>query len=174
MIARHRLGDFNAMRKNSDKVVALLKSKAASQEPCDLQDLFARFTMDTAAEFLFGMDSLNTLDHPLPKPRSQSRNDTCSALDGYGSFVSAYHTANFNVTRRYSVPSAAWTAREFFRDSQETPMRVIADYLKPLARKALERKKERKDKEAVGEEVSYLDHLAAATDGTNLSDLKSV
>ncbi|KAG8999755.1 hypothetical protein FRB94_014109 [Tulasnella sp. JGI-2019a] len=161
--ARHRIGDFNAIAKNSEKVVALLRGKALTSEPCDVQDIFERFTMDTAGEFLFGDGELNTLNHPLRLPRSKGT-QSADPTD-YGGFANAYTDGNQYTLDRYSFPPLYWTMRDLFHDQLAAPTEAIAKYLEPLAVKALELKKQRlTNKEKVVEEVSYLEHLAASTD----------
>ncbi|KAG8984754.1 hypothetical protein FRB93_006332 [Tulasnella sp. JGI-2019a] len=161
--SRNRVSDFEAISKNSEKVVALMRGKALTGEPFDVQDIFERFTMDTAGEFLFGDGELNTLNHPLRLPRSK---DTLSVIPkDYGGFVNAYTEGNRRVLERYSFPPLYWTVRDLFHDQMTAPTEAIAEYLGPLVVKALELKKQRLvDQEKVVQEVSYLEHLAASTE----------
>ncbi|KAG8882381.1 hypothetical protein FRB98_003734 [Tulasnella sp. 332] len=161
------LCDFDAISKNSDKVISLLKGKAVASEPCDVQDIFERFTMDTAGEFLFGNDELNTLSYPLRQPRSS--NTSSSTPKDYGGFVNAYTEANRAALERYSFPPLFWTMRDLFNDPLAPPIDALSDYLEPLAIKALELKRQRQvEKHMVTEEVSYSEHLAASTDDVKL------
>lgn len=50
--ARERVTDYEHYEKYSNKVVDLLKKRAEDGESVDLQDVFARFTLDAAGEFL--------------------------------------------------------------------------------------------------------------------------
>ncbi|KAG8843002.1 hypothetical protein FRB96_004483 [Tulasnella sp. 330] len=166
-MARHRISDFDSISKNSDKVIALLKGKAVTSEPCDVQDIFQRFTMDTAGEFLFGNDELNTLDLPLRLPRSSGIVSTTP--QDYGGFANAYKEANRAALERYSFPPLFWTMRDLFNDPLAPPMEAISDYLEPLVIRALELKRQRElEKHMVTEEVSYLEHLVASTDDVKL------
>ena len=57
----------------------------------DVQDVFGRFTLDAAGEFLFGTTKLNTLDLPLPCPAEASLGAKGSLLEGvHGDFVNAF------------------------------------------------------------------------------------
>lgn len=153
------------MARHGDKVVKILRQKAASHEPVDIQDIFERFTMDAGGEFLFGDPELNTLDRPLRRPRSQLAASTKDEND-YGTFVNAYNIFNVvAVNRFYNLP-IVWATKYLFNDPLAGPAASVASYFEPLAKKAFEMKQTRplnQDKE--GEKISFIQHLAASTDG---------
>ncbi|KAG8931585.1 hypothetical protein FRC00_000718 [Tulasnella sp. 408] len=164
--ARERISDYNAFQRHSAKVCDILLSHARRSAPCDVQDLFARFTMDTAGEFLFGRDDFNTLDMPLAQPNVEMAEGSKSAAlqGGYGDFVNAFEAAQILATRRLAVGTYGWTVAEFFNDPVKRHMRVVDSYLEPLVRDAVRRRKNLEPEEK-GEYESFLDHLADSTSG---------
>ncbi|KAG8999414.1 hypothetical protein FRB94_006194 [Tulasnella sp. JGI-2019a] len=164
--ARERIGEYESFAKNTDKMLAVLKRKTAAGEAVDVQDIFSRFTMDTAGEFLFGTSDLHTLDLPFPKASEAVLGPKGIATDGiYGGFVKAFEQGQVNTRKRLGQPFPAWTAREFFNYSQSETAKGIRDFLEPLVRNATQR---RRQSEAKAEEGSFLDHLADSTDDVEL------
>lgn len=140
---------------------------AVSDTPMDVQDLFARFTLDTAGSFLFGTQDFNTLSLPLPQPSRARLGPKGTAPEGdYGSFVVAFEDGQGSVVRRASSSNIVWTVSEFFGDKLAPVRKGLDDYLMPLARKAVDSRKERvRGGLKLEEDASFLDHLAASTDG---------
>ena len=60
--------DLTHLSPHMDRLIAVFCSKAQAEKSLDVQDLFARFTMDVAGIFLFGISDFNTLSLPLPIP----------------------------------------------------------------------------------------------------------
>ncbi|KAG8861736.1 hypothetical protein FRB96_002694 [Tulasnella sp. 330] len=169
--ARERINDYEIYQRNSDKLVTIFKEQAAENKPSDLQDLFSRFTMDTADEFLFGATDLNTLDAPTRQPFTDSQRVEVPASSHHSAFASAYHKAQLIMADRSGLPPVVWSMRDFFWDPQTGPMAAISEYQEPLVRKALEKKEERsKDETSNGsaQGVSYLDHLVQSTSDARL------
>ncbi|KAG8881394.1 hypothetical protein FRB98_004374 [Tulasnella sp. 332] len=165
--ARERISDYESFTKYTEKLITILRRATPSNEAVDIQDMFARFTMDTAGEFLFGTPDLNTLDLPLPKAEKAILGPKGIATDGiYGGFVLAFEQAQLNLLKRIGQPIPLWTAREFFKDPQTETARTIEAFLEPLAKRALENKAQMAAEETnTKEEESFLDHLARSTDG---------
>ena len=66
--ARERVSDFATFSRHANATIDLLNEVATSATPVmDVQDLFTRFTLDAATEFLFGK-CLHTLRSPRPVP----------------------------------------------------------------------------------------------------------
>ncbi|KAG8917235.1 hypothetical protein FRC01_002588, partial [Tulasnella sp. 417] len=167
--ARERISDYNAFRRYSAKTCDILINHAKESRPCDVQDLFARFTMDTAGEFLFGRDDFNTLDMPLAQPNVEMTEVSKSPLveGGYGNFVNAFEAVQILVTKRLAMGTYGWTMAEFFNDPVKKHMRVVDSYLEPLVRDAVQRRKNVKPEEK-GEYKSFLDNLASSTNDVEL------
>ncbi|KAG8959345.1 hypothetical protein FRC00_001703 [Tulasnella sp. 408] len=167
--ARERVSDYNTFQRHSAKVCDILINHAKQSRPCDVQDLFARFTMDTAGEFLFGRDDFGTLDMPLTQPGAEMVEGAKSATveGGYGSFVNAFETAQVLITKRLAMGPYGWAMAEFFNDSVKKHTRVVDSYLEPIVRDAVQRRKNLKPEEK-GEYESFLDHLADSTSDVQL------
>lgn len=167
-IARERISDYEALHKYTEKLLKGLKRAIAAGEAVDVQDMFSRFTMDAAGEFLFGTSDFNTLDLPFPKASEAVLGPKGIATDGhYGSFVKAFEQGQANTRGRFGKPTPLWAALEFFHDTQADTNNVIQAYLDPLIRKALDHKARRAAGKADAEEevMSFLDHLALSSDG---------
>jgi hypothetical protein len=88
--ARERISDLNIFDKHSSKTLSLIARLSNSGAAFNAQDLFSRFTLDTASEFLFG-NCLNTLDGDLPAARQAKVGPKGSALeDEFGTFAWAF------------------------------------------------------------------------------------
>ncbi|KAG9007742.1 hypothetical protein FRB94_013977 [Tulasnella sp. JGI-2019a] len=167
--ARERISEYESFAKYTNKLIVVLGRAISSGEPIDVQDMFARFTMDTAGEFLFGTSDLNTLDLPFPKASEAVLGPKGIATDTvYGGFVQAFEQGQINTHKRVGQPIPFWAAREFIVDSQTETAKVIQEFLEPLARKALERKAQVLASGEKMDEESFLDHLALSTDDVTL------
>ncbi|KAG8983276.1 hypothetical protein FRB90_006154, partial [Tulasnella sp. 427] len=172
--ARERISDYNAFQRHSTKLVHILRTHALSNAPCDVQDLFARLTMDTAGEFLFGRDAqFDTLDMPLAKPGAEmdegAKSAALSNAGGYGAFVGAFEAAQILATRRLAMGTYGWTLAEFWNDPVKRHMRVVDYFLRPLVEGAVSRRGSQEGKaEEEKEYESFLDHLADSTDDVDL------
>ncbi|KAG8959346.1 hypothetical protein FRC00_001704 [Tulasnella sp. 408] len=167
--ARERVSDYNSFQRHSSKVCDILINHAKQSRPCDVQDLFSRFTMDTAGEFLFGRSDFGTLDMPLPQPGTEMPEGAkgAAAEGGYGSFVNAFETAQVLITRRLALGPYGWAMAEFFNDSVTKHTSVVDSYLEPLVRDAVQRRKNLKPEEK-GEYENFLDHLVDSTSDVEL------
>ncbi|KAG9000688.1 hypothetical protein FRB94_005236 [Tulasnella sp. JGI-2019a] len=167
--ARERISEYESFTKHTDKMIVVLKRLVTSGEAIDVQDMFSRFTMDTAGEFLFGTSDLNTLDLPFPKASEAVLGPKGVATDTiYGGFVQAFEQGQINSHKRVGQPLPLWTAREFIHDSQTGIAKGIRDFLEPLARTALDKRRQFVAGKAEVEEESFLDHLALSTDDVEL------
>src|ERR1700720_1527525 len=98
--ARERISDVVMFERHSARALTMISSLASSNQPCDAQDLYARFTLDTASEFLFGLN-LNTLSSSLPVPGEGVIGAKGSiTADSWGSFAQAFEEIQQIVTTR--------------------------------------------------------------------------
>jgi hypothetical protein len=176
--SRERISDFDIFEQTSAKTLNLIASRAAADAPIDIQDLLQRFTLDSAALFLWGT-ALNTLDQPLTQPGRVVLGPKGSApADGtseWDVFTNAFETVAVLITRR-GVQGDTWPLLELFKDKTEEPIQVIMDWLEHLVNKAMTRKAKRMEANKGGakvvsardEDTVFLDYLAAQTDGTFL------
>jgi hypothetical protein len=179
---KERISDLNIFDQTSAKALNLIANRAAAYAPIDVQDLLQRFTLDSAALFLWG-HALNTLDLPLTQPGRVVLGPKGSAPADGGSewdeFTNAFETVAVLITRR-GVQGDTWPLLELFKDKTEEPIQVIMDWLEPLVRRALDRKAKRMEASGGGAKVSshddetvFLDYLTDRSDGTSFFFLAS-
>ncbi|KAF9484616.1 cytochrome P450 monooxygenase CYP63 [Pholiota conissans] len=162
--ARERIEDFEVFERHCTHTLAILSSFSASNTPCEAQDLYGRFSLDAASDFLFGKN-LETLSASLPVAGKTAMGPKGSATeDPWGSFAQAFEMAQINITSRARLGSI-WPLFEFFKDKNEEHCKVIKHWLDPLVTRALE------NKAAMGKvgisspvaEKNFLQHLADST-----------
>ncbi|KAG8903345.1 hypothetical protein FRB99_003407 [Tulasnella sp. 403] len=164
--SRDRVSDYVTFAKYADKMVNIMTHFARRGEAVDVQDLFGRFTFDTAGEFLIGADDLNTLDDPLPRAGCAKLGPMGTAIEGqHGRFATAFKDAQVELVTRAFTPLIYWTAAEFFGDRQVEPIREIDAYLLPMVKEALRKKREVRITD--GEET-FLEHLVGSTDDVEI------
>jgi hypothetical protein len=177
---KERISDLNIFDQTSAKTLNLIANRAAAYAPIDVQELLQRFTLDSAALFLWG-HALNTLDLPLTQPGRVVLGPKGSAPADGGSewdeFTNAFETVAVLITRR-GVQGDTWPLLELFKDKTEEPIQVIMDWLEPLVRRALDRKVKRMEASGGDAKVSshddetvFLDYLTDRSDGTSFFHL---
>ena len=128
--ARERVQDFEHFDRYSNKVIDLFRNCALAGESIDVQDVFGRFTLDAAGEFLFGTTEMNTLDLPLPKPGKAALGPKGSMAEGdYGGFVYAFEEIQAAITAR-SRRSWIWPLYELFGDRTKSHNEAIDDWVR--------------------------------------------
>ena len=134
-----------------------------------MQDLVARFTLDSATEFLFGID-VASLQAGLPYPPN-SHVDNSTVMTNHPStlFVEAFQEGQFLTSSRgnYGID---WPLKEFWKDKVKPLRRQMDVFLEPILAKALADRKNRDEKTAQGQEKlmeaeTLLDHLVNQTQG---------
>ncbi|KAF8308491.1 cytochrome P450 monooxygenase CYP63 [Clavulina sp. PMI_390] len=171
--ARERITDFEHFERYSNKLIDVLRKRAESGESVDMQDLFGRFTIDAAGEFLFGVPDFDTLDAPLPRPGKAVLGPKGSSMpntesNAYMDFVNALEGIQVATAPR-PLRGALWPLWEWSKNVADEPNKVISAWLAPLIERALDAKKARrkgvKGSEKIGtEEGSLLEHIAESTE----------
>ncbi|KAL0570432.1 hypothetical protein V5O48_011525 [Marasmius crinis-equi] len=162
--ARERISDFETFENYSSRTLSIL-SDAPSDQPFDVQDLYSRFTIDAASDFLFGK-SLDTLFASLPTPGKTSMSPKGSATeDSWGSFTHAFETAQQVVTARGRL-GRLWPLFELFGDKNAKNVEIIHDWLDPLVKDALSEKARMQQAGIISPiaEKNFLQHLTESTD----------
>lgn len=164
--ARERISDFDTFEKFTSQTLSILSNLSSSNQACEAQDLYARFSIDAASEFLFGKN-LETLSASLPVAGLTRMGPKGSATeDTWGSFVEAFEMAQQEVTRRARI-GYYWPLFELFRDRNQQNAHRIREWLDPLVKMALHEKEQSKfhgTSSPVGDKT-FLQHLADSTDG---------
>ncbi|KAF9445140.1 cytochrome P450 monooxygenase CYP63 [Macrolepiota fuliginosa MF-IS2] len=163
--ARDRLADFEIFETYTSKTLSHLSqcSSKPTPEPCEAQDLFSRFALDAASEFLFGQN-LDTLAASLPQPHNTRMGAKGSATeDSWGAFATAFDEAQMNITKRARI-GYLWPLLEGFRDRNRPHAQVIEEWLDPIVRRAVEEKRRLGTGESPLEDKTFLQHLADSTE----------
>ena len=88
--AKDRISDLNIFDRHTNTTLTFMSSFAEKREAFDAQDLFARFTLDSASEFLLGR-CLDTLHGKLPiAGRAKMGPKGSSIEDEFGTFAWAF------------------------------------------------------------------------------------
>jgi hypothetical protein len=145
----------------------------ASNQPCDAQDLYARFALDAASEFLFGKN-LDTLSASLPTPGKTAMGAKGSATeDAWGSFAGAFEMAQQLITTRARI-GYLWPLFELFGDKMEPHVKVVQDWLDPLVKRALDEKLLAAGVSSPIANKTFLQHLTDSTEGELRSTFEPV
>lgn len=144
-----------------------MASLAAQNRPIDVQDIYSRFALDAASEFLFGKN-VDTLSWQLPLPGTALIGPKGSATaDEFGSFAQAFENAQVTVMRR-SRRGYFWPAYEILQcDPHEADMKIIQQWVDPLVERVLENKSNMRKagvQNSLDQSV-FLEYLADNTEG---------
>lgn len=165
---KDRFPDFEIFEGHSARTLSIIALHEGY--PLDVQDLFGRFVLDAASEFLFGKN-LDTLSGTLPLAGEAKLGPKGSlAEDSWGSFAAAFEMAQLNITNRARLGSI-WPLFELFKDKNEKHCQVIRQWLYSLVQHAVD---ERAEMEKAGNvkytyEKSFLHHLVQNTTGNGTS-----
>ncbi|KAH9840624.1 cytochrome P450 [Rhodofomes roseus] len=138
--SRDRVTDFELFERYTDRTLTLMSLLCERGEPVEVQDMYARFTLDAASEFLFGKN-VDTLSGRLPQPGKTEMSGKGSATgDEFGSFAQAFEDAQVLVMTRVRR-GYFWPIYELFTgDPHKKHMAVIEKWLEPLVKDALQNK----------------------------------
>lgn len=163
---KERISDFDLFEKHSQATFKLLSQAISSGLPCDVQDLYSRFTLDSGSEFLFGQ-GLNTLSLSLPEAGKAKMGPKGSATnDEYGSFAAAFETAQCVITQRARL-GYFWPIAELRKNKMKEAADMTKKWVEPLVHRAMEEKEAAKKAgfEAPISDKTLIEHLANSTEG---------
>jgi hypothetical protein len=164
---RDRISDFELFDNHSSRTLSILSDLATTNQPCDVQDLYARFTIDAASEFLFGKN-LDTLSGQLPTAGSAILGERGSSTDdAWGTFVKAFEAVQQIITVRGRT-GIIWPVFELLDDKTAPYVDTIRQWIDPIVRQTLEERAASKQAGTSGnlEEKTFLQHLADSTEGS--------
>lgn len=164
--AKDRISDFELFEKYSSLTLAILHIASSTGTPVDAQDLYARFSLDAASEFLFG-ERLDTLHGSLPVAGEAKLGTKGTATDdAFGAFVKAFEASQSIITTR-AIRGYFWPIRELLRDEAEPHAEIISKFLEPIVQRALDRKKKMRQAGVTPstEHDTFLDYLTDNTEG---------
>ncbi|KAJ3512958.1 hypothetical protein NLJ89_g3229 [Agrocybe chaxingu] len=166
---KDRISDFDNFERQAEEAIGQLKSRLREGYPVDIQDMAARFTLDSATEFLFGND-VRSLASPISYPASSARatpflsdSEASTELDPAARFAKAFSEAQ-TVSLSRARLGLHWPLAEFWTDRIVAPMRVVHDMIDPIVADAIERKHTNIEKKAGHEENTLLEELVNSTE----------
>ncbi|KAG2003619.1 cytochrome p450 [Coprinopsis cinerea AmutBmut pab1-1] len=135
--SRDRISDFDIFDAHATDALERGKARLAEGHPIDFQDLVARFTLDSAAKFLFGAE-LGSLSAGVPyPPNSGLPNPTSFTLHPSNTFVNAFFNGLNEVAMR-SVIGEEWPLREFSKDLVKPYRDIVDQIIEPMVDAALQ------------------------------------
>lgn len=133
--------------------------------------MVARFTLDSATEFLFGSD-VKSLSAPLPYPPTSTAAQEALKLPVHPAdeFAQAFLAAQ-QASGKRSRFLGVWPLVEFWQDRVQTSMAVVDRFIEPLVRDALRNKGKKTpvSDQKIPDEETLLGHLVQVTDGQSIS-----
>ncbi|KAI0089810.1 cytochrome P450 monooxygenase pc-3 [Irpex rosettiformis] len=170
--SKDRISHFDVFDRHATKVLDLVKERSQAGYALDWQDLVARFTLDSATEFLFGKD-LCSLDAGLPYPSTSGVPRAYSSTDHPANrFANSFLQAQ-ELTAKRSLFANAWPLWEFWKSKVDEHISTMDEFIEPLLKEAIAKKHQAKAKvkedeeEADGkveESGTLLGHLVNSTD----------
>ncbi|KDQ19554.1 hypothetical protein BOTBODRAFT_28130 [Botryobasidium botryosum FD-172 SS1] len=161
---RDRISDFENFDRHAGAVIEKMKANFDAGAAIDYQDMVARFTLDSAAEFLFGISVDSVASAPLPVPAdgitSLASADTNNLVKD---FAKAFAETQLHICSRHRL-GPLWPLLEFFGDKTAKNMSTLYAFVDPIVKKALQNKRAKKVDAAVGVEETLLAHLVQQTD----------
>ena len=165
--SRDRISDFEIFERYSDSALSIISSLTSADAPVEVQDLYARFTLDAASEALFG-ERLDTLHRDLPVPGKTTMGAKGSTTKGeFGDFVQSFEVAQEIVVRR-SGKGYFWPITQLFKDDIQPHAEVISKFLEPMISRVLTNKAQMRKAGIVPtvDQSTFLDYLADNTEGS--------
>ncbi|KAF7301055.1 Glycosyltransferase family 39 protein [Mycena indigotica] len=164
--SRDRITDFDTFDKYSNDVLNLAVNRLREGYPVDIQDVAARFTLDSATAFLFGA-SVDSTSAGLAYPQSASHLNSAEFLNHpSNSFVTAFiEGQRFHVDR--SRFGSKWQLGEFWKDLIQPHREVMDQFIEPIIQRALSQKAQGiADKKE--EPETLLGHLLLSTEDKSI------
>ena len=149
--ANDRTSDLGLFDKYINRTLVRMSNLRPGQF-INFEDLAARFTIDTASEFLFG-HNLDTLSY-----RAQ----------GFDSFMDALVNIQ-RITFERSIRGGLWPLFEPFGDRSKKYGDIIKEWITPLVERALEHERmmSEKGQQVQDDRGTFLEHLAHSYDGNS-------
>ncbi|KAK0187428.1 cytochrome P450 [Armillaria mellea] len=146
---KDRISDFDNFERHAVSTISQIKSRLREGYPVDFQDAVARFTLDSATEYLFGND-VNSTSAGLPYPAR-------STFAGNPHFIN--HPSNTFVKAFDSCTRRA--------DAVKPLRQVVNEFVEPLLVEALKRKDQGKKSVEDDKSDENLSLLARLVENTN-------
>ncbi|KAL1713598.1 cytochrome P450 [Schizophyllum commune] len=131
---KDRISHFDIFDRHANGIIGQAKARLAQGLPIDFQDMVARFTLDSATEFLFGHD-VDSAGAGLPYPPGsplaladpqQFREHPSNR------FVDAFTEGQNLLALRTRGGATAWRLYEFWRDRVAPKRRVVDEFVRSI------------------------------------------
>ncbi|KAI0086757.1 cytochrome P450 [Irpex rosettiformis] len=163
--AKDRTSDFDIFEKYAQKTVTIISDLSRTGQPIEAQDLYARFTADSAGEFLFG-HKFDTLHGALPIAGHTSMSTKGTATnDEFGTFTQSFEAMQEIVAQR-ARRGYFWPVHELFKDDMDPHVEVASEFLNPIVNNAIQnaRKMNEAGLHSSTEHSTFLEYLADNTE----------
>ena len=175
--SRDRITHFEVFARHADDAISRMKARLREGLPIDMQDVYARFTLDSATEFLFGR-CVHSLRAGLPYPYNHPATAVSDSSDeerykDANAFAEAFLRMQVQLWQR-AVLRRVWPLWEVFKDKTADDLKTVRAFLDPLVEEAVKKNQERKGhldgreeekKDEIRDDETFLEHLVRITDG---------
>ncbi|KAF8499905.1 cytochrome P450 [Hysterangium stoloniferum] len=164
--SRDRITDFELFSRHGDLAIAKMKERLGEGDAIDFQDVMSRHVTNLRhiTESLFG-SCVHSLSAPLPYAHDSPKRQEAAVTHPSERFADAFSFAQRHIAMRAQL-AEAWPLAEFWQDKTKESMEVINQYLDPILKAALAKRKSSpvpaKEKE-ISDSVTLLDHLVQNT-----------
>ncbi|KAL5519382.1 hypothetical protein ACEPAH_1065 [Sanghuangporus vaninii] len=160
--SKDRISHFEIFGHHAGEALELLKARMREGHAVDIQDLVARFTLDSATEFLFGR-CVHALRAGLPcSPNLASSGYTENNISDPASLFSrAFANALLTISMRARV-GYVWPLFEMRKDMTEEDVNIIDAFIDPILKDMMAEHKVPEGKE-IEEDSTLLRHLITHT-----------
>ncbi|SJL17616.1 uncharacterized protein ARMOST_21170 [Armillaria ostoyae] len=152
--------DLDNFERHAVSTIALIKARLREGYPVNFQDVVARFSLDSATEYLFGND-VNSISAGLLYP-AESGNSPFVAHPS-NAFVKAFAKAQEQIVVRFHR-GQFWPLCEFWADEVKPLRQVVDDFIRPTLAEAFDRKAKGVKPGKDFESTSLLDRLVESID----------
>ncbi|KAL5494825.1 hypothetical protein ACEPAI_287 [Sanghuangporus weigelae] len=164
--SKDRISHFELFGRHADEALALLKSRMREGHAVDIQDLVARFTLDSATEFLFS-HCVHILRAGLPYSPNLASSGYAEDKSSNPAtlFSRAFANAQLTVGLRTRLGDM-WPLFEMAKDLTKEDMRIVNAFIDPILEEAVTKRgtpQEFTAKKEIGEGETLLDHLITYT-----------
>ncbi|KDQ21154.1 hypothetical protein BOTBODRAFT_149912 [Botryobasidium botryosum FD-172 SS1] len=161
---RDRITDFDTFNRHADAVIERMKESFITGTAVDYQDMAARFTLDSAAEFLFGI-SVDSTASPMLLPATDGANAVTA--NPVKDFAHAFADTQMHVAYRSRI-GPLWPIFELTGDKTAENMKVLHAFADPIVERALREKRAGAAESTKEKEDTLLSHLVEQTDDADL------
>ncbi|KAK7042912.1 Protein kinase alk2 [Paramarasmius palmivorus] len=154
---KDRIRDFEIFDSHAMDTIRQIKKRLAEGHPVEFQDAVARFTLDSATEFLFGKN-VRSLDAGLPYPKSSGIANSESFTNHPSTvFVNAFMKGQ-ELTVARNRTGTTWPLAEFWGDKVAEQREIVDGFVKPILANVFAKTASGEKKTSEDEEF-FLGHL---------------